>query len=136
MRAVRRLGDDAVELLHLRRAADDGAEAFLALHLLAQDAVLAGELQVAEHAVQDQAQLFQVEGLGDVVVGALLHRLHRRLHAGVAGHDDDDRLRTPPLDLFAAPPGRPRRAGADPAAPRRSQVVSSTRKACSALSAI
>jgi len=100
MRAVRRLGDDAIELLHLRRATDDGSEALLALHLLAQDAILAGKLQVPQNPVQDQPQLFEIEGLGDVVVGALLHRLHRRLDAGIAGHHDHHRLRTAPLDLF------------------------------------
>jgi hypothetical protein len=44
VRAVRRLGDDAIKLLHLRRAANDRAEALLGLDLLAQDAVFAGEL--------------------------------------------------------------------------------------------
>ncbi len=99
MRAVRRLGDDAVKLLHLRRAADDRAEAFLGLDLLAQDAVFAGELQMPDHALQQQPKLFQVERLGDIVVGAVLHRLHRRLHGGVAGDDDDHGLRTAALDL-------------------------------------
>ena len=28
-----------------------------------------------------------VEGLGDIINGALLERIHRRTHAGVAGHD-------------------------------------------------
>ena len=34
-----------------------------------------------------------VEGLGEVVVGAALDRLERRLHGGVAGHHDDLDLR-------------------------------------------
>ena len=66
---------------------------------------------MSKHSIQDQAELFQVEGLGHVVVGALLHRLHRRLHAGISSHNDDDRFRTAALDLFqnfqAAQPRQP-----------------------------
>jgi hypothetical protein len=39
MGAVRRLGDDAVELFHLRGPANDVAETLLGFHFFAQDAV-------------------------------------------------------------------------------------------------
>ena len=48
----------------------------------------------------DQAgQVIGVEGLHDVVVGAVLERLHRGLHGSVAGHDDDDDVRIDLADL-------------------------------------
>ena len=43
-------------------------------------------------AFQEQPQFFHAEGLGDVVVGAILHRLHGGLHGAVSSHDDDQRL--------------------------------------------
>jgi hypothetical protein len=51
------------------------------------------------HALQQQPEFFQVKRLGDVIVGAVLHRLHRRLHGGVAGDHDDHGFRTEAFDL-------------------------------------
>ena len=88
MGAVSGLGDDAIQLLHLRRMAHHLAEALLRLQLLAQQPVLGGQLQMSSHPLQFQPQFVEVEGLGDVVVGSQLHRLYCRLHGGKAGHDD------------------------------------------------
>ena len=66
-----------------------------------------------DHPLQQQTQLFQVERLGDVIVGAVLHRLHRRLHGGVAGDDDDHGFRTAALDLAQH---------LQPAGPRQPQI--------------
>src|SRR3989441_8830037 len=40
-----------------------------------------------------RSQLVELERLGDVVVRAELHRLHRRLRRGEGGHHEDDRPR-------------------------------------------
>ena len=98
MNAVGGLGDNAIELFHLRGAANDAAEALLRLDLLAQKAIFGLQLQVAGHAFQQHLQLVEAEGFGDIVVGAILHGLHRGLHCAVAGHNDDDSLRTAFLD--------------------------------------
>ena len=96
--AVGGLGDDAIELFHFRGAADDAAESLFGLHLLAQQTVLRLQLQVAGHALQQQLQFVETEGLGHVVIGAILHGLHGRLHGAIAGHHDDDGLGPPVLD--------------------------------------
>src|SRR5579863_3417394 len=98
MHAVGGLGDDAVELLHLRRPSNDAAEPLFRFHLLAQNAVLGLELQVAAHALQQQLEFVQAEGLGHIVVGAMLHGLHRRLDGSVPGYNDHNRLRPAILD--------------------------------------
>ncbi len=38
-------------------------------------------------------KLVRIHRLGDVIVGAHFEGLHRRLHGGIAGHDDDRELR-------------------------------------------
>ena len=99
MRAVRGLGDDAIQLFHLGRVTNQLAETLLRAQLLAQQPVLGGQLQVLGHASQLQAKLVEVEGLGDVVVSAQLHGLHRGLHRGKTGHHDGDRFGPAPLDV-------------------------------------
>ena len=44
-----------------------------------------------DRALDEQADDFEVEGLGQVVVGAALHRLDRVRHGRLRGHDDDRR---------------------------------------------
>ena len=97
MSALRRLGDDAVQLLHLGRTADDGAEAVLGAQALAQDTLFGGQLQLVHGALQHDAQLVERERLADVVEGAHLHRLHGGRDGGIAGDDDDHRIGTPAL---------------------------------------
>ncbi len=48
---------------------------------------------MAGDAFQEQPQFFQTERFGDVIIGAIFHRLHRRLDRAVAGHYDDDCFR-------------------------------------------
>ena len=100
MGAVRRLGDDSIQFLHFRRATDDAAESLLRFDLLAQNAVLALELQMAGDAIKQKFQLIEAERLGDIVVRAILHRLHGGLHSAIARHDHDHRVRTKALDAI------------------------------------
>ena len=55
-----------------------------------------------------EPQLVEIEWLGDIVEGALLHRGHRRLDARVCSHHDHDGFRPLPLD------GRERREPVHP----------------------
>ena len=48
-----------------------------------------GELADLQCAGNDDLQLFIVDGLGDVVVGAFLHGLDGRFNGAVSGHDKD-----------------------------------------------
>ena len=100
MRAVRSLGDDAIEPFHLWRSAHDPAKALFGLDLLSQRAVFRFQLQVIGDAVQQQSQLVNAEGLGEIVVGAIFHYLHRRLHRAITGNDHYDSLRAVVFDLM------------------------------------
>ena len=71
-RALRALGDD-----RLGRVASS--------HFPPQLAVLALQTSELDGAGDQRAQLVVVEGLGDVVEGALAHRRHRRRNAAVRG---------------------------------------------------
>ena len=75
-RAARRGLDDQVEdLSHRRTAADDGAEAVgPRLQILAQRPVLGDEAPLRERVAQHDQDFLVLERLGDVVVGAALHR--------------------------------------------------------------
>ncbi len=53
---------------------------------------------MAGHPLQQQLQFVDAERFGHVVIGAILHGLHRRLHGAVAGHHDDHSLGTAFLD--------------------------------------
>ena len=77
MHALSGFRDDAVKLLHLRRAPDDVAEPLPRLDGFAQHAVLRLQTQMPRHPLQQQTQFFHAEGLGDVVVSAILHCLNR-----------------------------------------------------------
>jgi hypothetical protein len=81
-----RLGDEAEDLLHARALADDLGEAGLVAQGRAQLAVLVLQPPLVEAVVQDVQDFLVLEGLGDVVVCALLHREQRRLHGGERGH--------------------------------------------------
>ncbi|MNN09577.1 hypothetical protein D3C81_1224620 [compost metagenome] len=95
----RDLADLAVQLLHRWAGADDadftidcrGAVAGAALGgrsgAAAFGLVAAGFLAVLEDARHGLEHFIVVEGLGDVVHRAHLHRVDRRAQAGVAGHD-------------------------------------------------
>src|ERR1019366_6416549 len=75
------LAADGQGLFHLGGAADDTAESLLGLHLLAQQTVLRLELQVGGHTLQQKLQFVEAERLSHIVIGAILHGLHRRLYS-------------------------------------------------------
>src|SRR6266446_4122848 len=64
-----------------------------------------GEPARRQRALGEEERLVEVEGLGEVVVGALLHGLDGRLHGAVGGHDHHLRIGALPAD--AAEEGQP-----------------------------
>ena len=97
-RAGRRdLADELVDLLHRGRVADDGLPRLLRVGLGRKRRDLAAmALRDAERLGEQVLEMRDVERLEDVVVGAELHRLDRRLRRAVGGHHDDD---LPRVDL-------------------------------------
>ncbi len=93
----RGLRDQAEHLLHARALAHDLGEAGLVLERAPQVAVLVLEPPLLQPVAQDVQHLFVLEGLGDVVEGALLHGLDGRLHGGESGDHQDDEVG---IDLF------------------------------------
>ncbi|MNQ75336.1 hypothetical protein D3C85_901260 [compost metagenome] len=95
----RDLADLAVEVLHGRTVADDAnlatrvgrRLAALGRRTGARRLGAAGLLTLAQDACHGLEHLVVVEGLGDVVDRAELHRVDRRAQAGVAGHDQHRR---------------------------------------------
>src|SRR6476660_8432765 len=75
---------NAIELLHLRRPAYDAAETQFRFDLLPQGAVFGFQFQVVGHTLQQQPQFLHAEGLGHVVIGAILHGLDRGLDGAVS----------------------------------------------------
>ncbi|KAF5052757.1 hypothetical protein DSECCO2_405420 [anaerobic digester metagenome] len=55
---------------------------------------------MVQGALHGQAQVLEVQGLGQVVVGPGLDGLHRRLHVGIGRHDQDGDGRVVGLDLL------------------------------------
>ena len=86
------LVDGLEDALH-RGASPDDLAGERALHLLEQAAVIALEPRVLHHAAHQHAQLVVVEGLRQIVGGAVLHRLHGDLLGAVGGDHDDGRIR-------------------------------------------
>src|SRR5215208_1301318 len=67
-------------LLHLRCTSDDRTETLPRFDLLTQKPVFSCELQMARYPLQQNAEFVDIERLGDVVIRAVTHRLHSRLH--------------------------------------------------------
>ena len=62
----------------------------LGIHTLAQEFVFLDQADFLGHAAQKQPEFFQRrKRLGDVVVGAELHGLHRGFDGAVSGHERD-----------------------------------------------
>ena len=95
----RNLGQDAVELLHLRAAADDMAGALVQAKTLAQGSAGAGCVQTFRDAIEHCSQFFNGEGLGEIVSGTHAHRLNGRLHRGGRVHDEYSRIRLQEFDF-------------------------------------
>jgi hypothetical protein len=64
----------------------------------AQGAVFAAQTKMAGDALEQHAQFFHAEGLGDVIVGSIFHRLHGGLHGPISGDGDDERIGAVLLD--------------------------------------
>ena len=69
------------------------ALAFVAPDLLLERLVLDAQLAMLGGAAQDRDQLVVAERLLDVIEGAFVHRLHRRLQRGLRRHEDDRHVR-------------------------------------------
>src|SRR5262249_47760625 len=79
--------DGLVDLLHGRMPPHQRAELPDLLEAVPERGHFLGEPPRGEGPLREQERLVEVEGLGEIVVGALLHRLDRRLHRPVGGHD-------------------------------------------------
>src|SRR5438552_1496036 len=90
---VRHLADYVEDALHRGALADQAPELVRARDLLLEEPERAPHLHAVEQALHDQLDLVVVEGLGDVVGRAQLHRLDGDLLRAEGGDHDDRRLR-------------------------------------------
>src|SRR5678816_2226358 len=95
MVAMRRLADDSINLFHFGCGSDDVSKTLLRLYAFPQCSIFTLETQMVGDSLQEQTQLVLGEGLHDVVIGAFLHRLDRRLYRCETSHDDHYQIRTP-----------------------------------------
>jgi len=88
-------GHFAHRLQHIEHAAvrsDDPADVVVLLDLLAQPVHLVGEFPVVERLVDGELELLEIEGLGQVLTRARLHRFDRGGDVAVGReHDDGER---------------------------------------------
>ena len=91
--------DDGEDLLHLRALADDVCEGEALLERGPQVEVLVLELFPLHRLADDDLQLFDVEGLGDVVDRPRLQRLDRGPRGGVGGDHHEGNGRAAGLDV-------------------------------------
>jgi len=94
------LGEDAIELLHGGRVADQVAHRSASAELVAEQAGFDIERATLGGAIESGGELFEGEGLGKIVAGAGAHGLYCRVDGGEGGHDDDDGLRVVGVDVF------------------------------------
>ncbi len=87
-------GDDAIDLLHSRRAADQ-RQALVAGFWLRNDALA---FVRCERALDDRGEFLQVEGLGQIFICAALGRRDRRQDIVLRAHHHDGELWPQPLD--------------------------------------
>ena len=85
----RHQGELMQHLLHRLRRADDGAEGEFLLQPLPELADLLRQTAFLDRRRHALAQLDQVDRLLEVVVGAVLHGIHGRLHRSEAGDHQD-----------------------------------------------
>ncbi len=91
--------DQVVDLLHRLALADQAAEGVTPAQLLFQLDVFLAQVLALQGVFDDEADLFVLEGLGDVVVGPLLHRLDRLFGGGKGGDHDHHRFGEALLDV-------------------------------------
>ncbi len=83
------------EVLHGRRAADDALEAVALVEHLAQVRDLLLELLLLDQVHHPLAQLVEIDGFGEVVVGAHPHGFDGGLDGAVGGHQHDAEIDLP-----------------------------------------
>ena len=89
---ARDLLHDAEDLLDGVAFADDVLEAVFFAQLAAQEAVFLEQRLLRQRVAHHGLEMVVGERLGDVVVGALVQRVHGRFHARVGGHDNAHHL--------------------------------------------
>ena len=94
------LGEDAVELLHGGGVADEVAHGGAGAEAVAEEAGFDVEGAALGGAFEGGGELFEGEGLGEIVAGADAHGFDCGVDAGEGGHDDDDGLRVAGADVF------------------------------------
>ena len=97
---VRDLREDAVELFHLGRVADEGAASLLVAQTFAKVAAFEVEVAALGGAFEDGAEFFEREGFGEVVFGAEAHGFDGVGDGGRGGHDDDGGIGVEGFDVF------------------------------------
>ncbi len=86
-------GNQLQDLVHLFALGGDVVEAVALLQQPAQSFHLAVEPAVLQRLFELEEQLAGLEGLGEIAVGALLHRVDRALDGAVGGQNDHRHLR-------------------------------------------
>ena len=76
---------DLIDLAHLRAVADERAERAVLAQLAPQRLHLAQRLEPLDDLVEQDLQPLDVDRLGEVVVGAFLHRLDRGFDRALRG---------------------------------------------------
>src|SRR6266446_6808701 len=92
-RAGRREVDQPVDLLHGGADSEQRSEAPALLELAAEQRHFFLDLRPLHRLVQHHAQALRVDRLGQIVVGAVPHRGDRGLDRGMAGQENDHRVR-------------------------------------------
>ena len=71
----------------------------LGVDTVAEELILRDQTDLLGHPLEQETQFFHPKRLFDVVVGAELHRVHRRLDGAVAGHNGNFAPRQNGFDL-------------------------------------
>ena len=94
------LFDHFINALHFHGDADEPAETRPSLQLFPQEAVLLLEFDGAGHAFEARAQLFDAEGLGNVIHGAHARDLHGGFDGAVLRQHHNSHVRVEVVDEF------------------------------------
>ncbi len=85
--------DEAEDVTNARRLADDAAQMAGACQLALELAGMSAQAAMRNRSLDgEQEQVGHGKGLLDIIVGPEPHGIYRRLHGGVAGHDDHRQL--------------------------------------------